>query len=159
MGSDPTLDMAPGPAKPKLLDRARSVLRTAHYSIRTEQAYLDWIRRFILFHDKRHPDEMGEAEIGQFLTHLALEGKVAVSTQNQALSALLFLYQKVLQRQLGKFQGVERVTKPARVPVVLTQDEIQAVLAQMRGDLRLMAELLYGAGLRLMECVRLRVKE
>lgn len=146
-------------AKPKLLDQVRSVLRARHYSIRTEQAYLDWIRRFILFHEKRHPGDMGETEISQFLTHLAVDGKVAVSTQNQALSALLFLYQKVLERKLGEFKGVERVTKPARIPVVLTKEEIRAVLGQLRGDMRLMAELLYGAGLRLMECVRLRVKD
>ena len=153
--------LAPFPAvpQPKLLDQVRVFLRTRHYSIRTEQAYLDWIRRFILFHKKRHPKEMGEPEIAQFLSHLATDLNVATSTQNQALSALLFLYQQVFDRRLGTFSGMERVTKPAKIPVVLTQQEVRAVLTQMKGDYRLMAELLYGSGLRLMECARLRVKD
>jgi site-specific recombinase XerD len=134
--------------KPKLLDRTRSLLRVRHYSIRTEQAYLDWIRRFILFHNKRHPEEMGEREIADFLTHLATQGKVAAATQNQAFSALLFLYQHVLKRKLQTIDQVERVTRPARVPVVLTKQEVRSVLAQVKGDYRLMAELLYGSGLR-----------
>src|SRR5437763_9739653 len=151
--------VSPAPGKPKLLDRVRWHLRLKHYSIRTEESYVDWIRRFILFHGKRHPEEMGEAEIAQFLSHLANVRQVSASTQNQAFSALLFLYQQILERKLEFIAGVERVTKPARLPVVLTKEEVGAVLNQMSGELRLMAELLYGSGLRLMECVRLRVKD
>ena len=150
---------SPAPGKPKLLDRVRWHLRLKHYSIRTEESYIDWIRRFILFHGKRHPEEMGEAEIAQFLSHLANVRQVSASTQNQAFSALLFLYQQILARKLEFITGVERVTRPARLPVVLTKEEVNAVLNQMSGELRLMAELLYGSGLRLMECVRLRVKD
>jgi integron integrase len=146
-------------SSPKLLDRVRWHLRVKHYSIRTEQAYVDWIRRFILFHRKRHPKEMGEKEITEFLTHLAVEKSVAASTQNQAFSALLFLYQHVLEQKLDFIDNVQRVTRPAKVPVVLTPSEARNVLAQLKGDYRLMAELLYGSGLRLMECVRLRVKD
>jgi integron integrase len=134
-------------------------LRVKHYSIRTEQAYVDWIRRYILFHRKRHPKEMGEKEITEFLTHLAVEKNVAASTQNQAFSALLCLYQQVLDRRLDFIDNVQRVTRPAKLPVVFTPAEAHAVLAHLKGDYRLMAELLYGAGLRLMECVRLRVKD
>src|ERR1043166_6652781 len=144
---------------PKLLDRVRDVLRRKHYSFRTEQAYTDWIRRFILFHGKRHPKEMAEAEVGEFLTHLARDGKVGASTQNQALSALLFLYKEVLKQEIGWLDGVERVKKPARLPVVLTKDEVQKLFAHLHGTHRLMAGLLYGSGMRLMECVRLRVKD
>jgi integrase len=119
-------------------------LRVKHYSIRTEQAYVDWIRRFILFHGKRHPDIMGEEEIAAFLTHLAVQRHVATSTQNQALCALLFLYNQVLERKLDFMEKIERVTRPAKIPVVLTRDEAHSVLAQLDGDYRLMAELLYG---------------
>jgi integron integrase len=148
------------PAKaPKLLDRVRWHLRVKHYSLRTEQAYVDWIRRFILFHGKRHPDDMGEPEIASFLSHLAIERNVAAATQNQALSALLFLFQQVLDRKLDFIAGVERVRRPPKLPVVFTPAEAHSVLAQMKGDYRLLAELLYGAGLRLMEAVRLRVKD
>jgi integron integrase len=147
------------PATPKLLDRVRWHLRVKHYSIRTEQAYTDWIRRYILFHGKKHPEKMGEAEIAAFLGHLAMQRGVAASTQNQAFSALLFLYQQVLERKLATIEGVERAAVPVKVPVVLTRPEVRAVLAHLRGDYRLMAELLYGSGLRLMECVRLRVKD
>ena len=147
------------PARPKLLDRVRWHLRVKHYSLRTEQAYVDWIRGYILFHGKRHPEEMGEEEIAQFLTHLAVEKHVSASTQNQALSALLFLYQRVLDRKLAFIDKVERVKRPPKIPVVLTRREARAVLAQLRGEYQLMAELLYGAGLRLLECVRLRVKD
>ena len=143
----------------KLLDRVRWHLRVKHYSIRTEQAYVDWIRRYILFHRKRHPNEMSEKEITEFLTHLAVEKRVAASTQNQAFSALLFLYQHVLDRKLDFIDNVQRVTRPAKLPVVLTPGEARSVLAQLKADYRLMAELLYGSGLRLMECVRLRVKD
>jgi len=145
--------------KPKLLDRVRSDLRVKRYSIRTEKAYIDWIRRFILFHGKRHPSEMGEQEISAFLTHLAVDRNVAASTQNQAFCALLFLYQQVLQRKLDFIDEVARVKRPAKIPVVFTREEARAVLDQLVGEYRLMSELLYGSGLRLMECVRLRVKD
>jgi integron integrase len=145
--------------KPKLLDEVRRVLRFKHYSLRTEEAYVDWIRRFIVFHGKRHPREMGVGEVRAFLTHLATERKVSASTQNQALSAMLFLYEHVLEVELGWIEGVERAKKPLRLPVVLTPEEARALLASMPEAYRLMAELLYGSGLRLMECLRLRVKD
>ena len=143
---------------PKFLDRIRWQLRVKRYSVRTEKAYVDWIKRFVIFHRKRHPNEMGEPEIAAFLTHLAVEGKVAASTQNQALSALLFLYQHVLDRKL-EFIALERVRRPPKLPVVFTRSEARAVLANLKGDYRLMAHLLYGSGLRLLECLRLRVKD
>lgn len=149
---------APGD-KPKLLDQVRDVIRRKHFSIRTEQAYTDWIRRFILFHKKRHPAEMGEEEITEFLSHLARDGKVAASTQNQCLSALLFLYREVLKREVGWLEKVERAKRPARLPVVLTRQEAKRLFSHLNGDHRLMAGLLYGSGLRLMECVRLRIKD
>jgi integron integrase len=149
----------PPVSSPKLLDRVRWHLRVKRYSIRTEQAYLDWIRRFILFHQKRNPAVMGESEIALFLTHLAVDQRVAASTQNQAFSALLFLYQQVLERKLEYIPGVERVRRPPKLPVVFTRAEARAVLANLRGDYRLMAHLLYGSGLRLLECLRLRVKD
>ena len=145
--------------KPKLLDQVRDVIRRKHFSIRTEQAYVDWIRRFILFHDKRHPRDMAEEELTEFLTYLAREGRVAASTQNQALSALLFLYKEVLKQEIGWLESVERAKTPARLPVVLTRDEVHRIFARLQGTHRLMAGLLYGSGLRLMECVRLRVKD
>jgi integron integrase len=146
-------------SSPRLLDRVRWHLRVKHYSIRTEQAYVDWIRRFILFHRKRHPDEMAEREITDFLTHLAVEKHVAASTQNQAFAALLFLYHQVLNRKLDFIDNVQRVTRPPKLPVVFTRDEARAVLAHLKGDYRLMADFLYGSGLRLMECLRLRIKD
>jgi integron integrase len=146
-------------ANPKLIEQVRNVMRFKHYSLRTERTYWDWIERFIRFHGMRHPTEMGEAEVGAFLTHLARAGKVAASTQNQALSALLFLYKEVLKQEFGWLEGVERATKPARLPVVLTRDEVHKIFAHLHGTTRLMAGLLYGSGLRLMECVRLRVKD
>ena len=145
--------------KPKLLDQVRDVIRRKHFSIRTEQTYVEWIKRYIFFHGKRHPNEMAEAEITAFLTHLARAGKVAASTQNQALSALLFLYREVLQQNIGWLDQVERAKRPARLPVVLTKDEVRRLFAHLHGTNRLMAGLLYGSGLRLMECVRLRVKD
>ncbi|MFN2541966.1 MAG: integron integrase [Chthoniobacterales bacterium] len=148
-----------GPGKPKLLDQLRSFMRTRRYSLRTEQAYLDWIRRFILFHGKRHPREMGENEIVEFLTHLAIKQKVSASTQNQAFSALLLLYQQFLGRKLQRLDGALRSNRPTRLPVVLTREEVRAVLGHVRPPYRLMAELLYGSGLRLLECLRLRVKD
>ena len=147
------------PQAPKLLDQVRDRLRLKHYSIRTETQYLQWIRRFILFHDKRHPKDMGVREVEAFLTHLAVEGKVAASTQNQALSALLFLYREVLAINLPWLDGVVRAKQPQRLPVVLTRQEITGVLDRMNGVSGMMARLLYGTGMRLMECVRLRVKD
>src|ERR1700757_4361595 len=126
-------------SKPKLLDQVRDVIRRKHFSIRTEQAYIDWIKRFILFHDKRHPREMAEGEVTEFLTHLARAGKVAASTQNQALSALLFLYKEVLKQEIGWLENVERAKKPARLPVVLTRDEVHKIFAHLHGTPRLMA--------------------
>lgn len=145
--------------KPKLLDQVRDVIRRKHFSIRTEQTYVEWIKRYIFFHGKRHPNEMAEAEITAFLTHLARAGKVAASTQNQALSALLFLYREVLQQNIGWLDQVERAKRPARLPVVLTKEEVRRLFAHLHGTNRLMAGLLYGSGLRLMECMRLRVKD
>jgi integron integrase len=144
---------------PRLLEQVRDAIRLRHYSLRTEQAYLDWIKRFILFHHERHPKDMGAAEVEQFLSHLAVEGKVAASTQNQALSALLFLYKQVLDIDLPWMNDITRAKKPQRLPVVLTVEEVRRVLARMDGQHGLMAELLYGAGLRLLECTRLRVKD
>jgi integron integrase len=154
-----TLSSPTASNKPKLLDQVRDVIRRKHYSIRTEQAYCDWIKRFILFHRKRHPAEMAEPEITAFLTYLAAKANVAASTQNQALSALLFLYREVLQQQIGWLDHVERAKKPARLPVVLTRAEVREIFSHLNGTTKLMAGLLYGSGLRLMECVRLRVKD
>jgi site-specific recombinase XerD len=156
----PSLNDPPLPRKPKkLLEEVRDLMRVKHYSIRTERCYSDWIVRFIRFHGKRHPREMAEAEVTAFLTHLARDGNVAASTQNQALSALLFLYQQVLKKGSGWLEGMERASKPKRLPVVLTRDEVRRVFSHLQSTPRLMAGLLYGSGLRLMECVRLRVKD
>jgi integron integrase len=149
----------PSANKPKLLDQVRDVIRRRHYSIRTEQAYVDWIKRFILYHGKRHPRDMAEEEVTKFLTYLARDRNVAVSTQNQALSALLFLYKDVLKQEIGWLENVERARRPAKMPVVLSPTELKRVFAHMHGVPKLMAGLLYGSGLRLMECVRLRVKD
>ena len=145
--------------KPKLLDRVRAVARVRHLSLRTEQAYSDWIRRFILFHRKRHPEEMGVEEIKQFLSHLAVEGSVSASTQNVALCALLFLYRDVLQVELPYVEGITRAKRPVRIPVVFTRQEAERLLKQLTGTYGLIVGLLYGSGLRLMEAVRLRVKD
>lgn len=145
--------------QPKLLDVVRDRIRRKHYSFRTEKTYVGWIRRFIFFHGKRHPREMGAPEIEAFLTHLAVNRRVSASTQNQALSALLFLYRQVLEIKLPWLEGVERAKTPKRLPVVLTQDEVRAVLAQLEGKHWLIASLLYGSGLRLLESLRLRVKD
>jgi integron integrase len=147
------------PAAPKLLDQVRDHIRVKHYSIRTEQQYVQWIKRFVLFHGKRHPRDMGAAEVEAFLTHLAVEGGVAAATQTQALSALLFLYREVLEADLPWLDNVTRAKPSRRMPVVLTQSEVRAVLDRMDGTYGLMARLLYGTGMRLMECVRLRVKD
>jgi integron integrase len=145
--------------RPRLLDQVREAIRVRHYSLRTEEAYVDWIRRFILFHGKRHPLEMGAAEINQFLTHLAVQGEVAASTQHQAFCALLFLYQAVLAVDPGHIEGVVRAQRPRRLPVVLTRAEVQQVLAHLEGAAHLVVLLLYGGGLRLLEALRLRVKD
>jgi integron integrase len=144
---------------PKLLEQVREAVRTRHYSLRTEEAYIRWVRRYILFFDKRHPADMGVREVSAFLSHLAVERNVSASTQNQALSALLFLYREVLSLPIGWVDDVERAKRPKRLPVVFTREEVKAVLNHLRAEWWLMASLLYGAGLRLMECIRLRVKD
>ena len=149
----------PSGSQPKLLDRLRLALRSRHYSRSTEKTYLMWVRRFIFFHEVRHPAEMAEPEINAFLTHLAVEKRVSASTQNQALSALLFLYRHVLDREVGDLGEVIRARKPKRLPVVMSREEVKAILANLTGEKRLMAALLYGAGLRLRECLRLRVQD
>jgi integron integrase len=154
-----TASAASSSAKPKLLDEVRHAIRRRQYSDRTEKAYTHWIKRYIFFHNKRHPLEMGESEIAQFLSSLATEGRVSASTQNQALNALLFLYHEVLSKKIGLINGVVRAKRPQRLPVVLTKDEVKRVLDRMSGAPHLMGLLLYGAGLRLMECCRLRVKD
>jgi integrase len=141
------------------LRRVRGVIRVRHLSIRTEDAYVGWIKRFILFHGKRHPAAMGEAEVAAFLTHLAVDGQVASSTQNQALNALVFLYDAVLERPLGECAGIVRAKRPQRLPVVLTPAEVARVLAGLSGVYWLIGCLQYGSGLRLLESVRLRVKD
>lgn len=144
---------------PKLLDRVRDEIRTRHLSLRTEQAYVHWIKRFVLFHGKRHPREMGGPEVGAFLTHLAVDGQVAASTQNQALAALLFLYREVLRVELPWLGEVTRAKRPSRLPTVLTRSEVQALLVHVDGVPGLVVRLLYGTGMRLMEGLRLRVKD
>ena len=144
---------------PKLLDQIRDKLRVKHYAIRTEEQYLHWIKRYILFHGKRHPKDMGATQIEAFLTNLALVGKVSASTQNQAKSALLFMYREVFEQTPPWLDNVTQARVPKRLPVVLTVKEVQAVLAELTGTHKLIAGLLYGAGLRLMEAIRLRVKE
>lgn len=142
----------------KLLDQLRDVLRRKHYSLRTEEAYVYWVKRYILFHNKRHPQEMARPEIEAFLNHLAVTENVAASTQNQAFSALLFLYQHVLNIDIQNVNAL-RAKKPKRLPVVMTKQECQSVIAALSGTYQLMAKLLYGSGLRLTECLRLRVKD
>jgi integron integrase len=145
--------------QPRLLDQYRERLRTKHYSLRTEQAYLHWIRRFIYFHGRRHPAGLGGPEVERFLSHLATEGRVSASTQNQALAALLFLYREVLGKELPWMDGVVRAKRPARVPVVLSETEVRALLAQLDGKRWLVAALLYATGMRLLEGLCLRVKD
>jgi site-specific recombinase XerD len=145
--------------KLKLLDQVSEVMRFKHYSLRTEQTYRDWIKRFILFHGKRHPRDMGAIEVGSFLSDLAVRRHVAASTQNQALNALVFLYGQVLHLELGQIGNLERARRPQRLPTVLTRQEVERVLNAMSGTHQLMAKLLYGTGMRLMECARLRVKD
>jgi integron integrase len=147
------------PQGKKLMDQVSDALRTKHYSYRTEQTYTDWIKRYILFHGKRHPKDMGENEIRAFITHLATERKVAASTSNQALSAILFLYRIVLQIEITLPPDLSNASRPKRLPTVLTHVEAMKIINHMRGVTRLMAKILYGSGLRVMECMRLRVKD
>lgn len=144
---------------PRLFDRVRAAIRLRHYSIRTETAYLGWIRRYIFFHKVRHPDEMGAAEVVEFLSDLAVNGHVSSSTQNQALCALVFLYREVLGRELEGLDNAVRARRPAHLPVVMSQREVKALFDVLDERYRLIASLLYGSGLRLMECLRLRVKD
>jgi integrase len=152
------MDAQPG-QPPKLLDRVRLLIRARHYSRRTEEAYTSWVRQYILFHHRRHPKDLGTSEVGQFLAWLATERQVASPTQNQALSALLFLYKEVLGIELGDLAAVPRAKSSTHVPVVLSVAEVRAVLSQLEGVSGLIASLLYGAGLRLQECLELRVKD
>jgi len=145
--------------KPKLLDQVRYAIRTRHLNYRTEQAYVNWIRNFILFNSKRHPTEMDESDVSRYLTYLAVNKNVAASTQNQALSAILFLYREVIKKEIGWINGVERAKRPQRVPVVFSRDEVKKILLHLEGTKWIMASLLYGSGLRLRDCVRLRVKD
>lgn len=154
----PSSPQQPDQSQPKLLDQVRMAIRLRHYSIRTEEAYVQWIRRYILFHNKRHPLEMGSKEINLFLTHLATQN-VASSTQNQALCAVIFLYKSVLHKDPGELGDVVWAKKPKKLPVVLTRQEVKSVLNGLEDAKWIMANLLYGAGLRLMECIRLRVKD
>lgn len=151
-------DNSTSPQPPKLLDRVAHKLRLLHYSLRTEQAYVHWITRYILFHHKKHHKDMGAPEVEQFLTHLAVQQQVSASTQNQALAALLFLYDKVLEQPLPLLQAM-RAKRRQTLPVVLSTDEVRKVLCRMEGTWQLMAELLYGTGMRLLECCRLRIKD
>jgi len=150
---------AGGAAKPRLLDRLRAAIRARHYSRRTEKAYVFWARRYVTFHGMRHPAEMGSSEVAAFLAALATRLRVSASTQNQAFSALLFLYREVLGRELCGLEKVVRAKQPVRVPLVLSREEVARVLARLQGTTLLMAGLLYGSGLRLLECARLRVKD
>src|SRR5712692_4485598 len=145
-------------SEPKLLDRVREGIRVRHYSRRTEEAYASWIRRFIVFHGKRHPRELGEAEVSAFVSNLATRG-VSASTQNQALSAVLFLYEVILGQRVPWMDTIVRAQRPVRLPVVLPRAEVSALLSRLRGHVWLMASLIYGAGLRLLECAELRVKD
>ena len=145
--------------RPGLLDRVRQIARVRHLAASTERAYVHWVRRYVAFHDRRHPRDLAEADVAAFLTHLAVREHVATSTQNQALAALLFLYGHVIGRPLERLDGVARARRPTRLPTVLTPDEVERVLALLVGDRRVVATLLYGAGLRLLEALRLRVKD
>jgi integrase len=151
--------LPPNSTHPKLLDVVREAIRVRHYSRRTEEVYVGWIKRFILFHKKRHPREMGASEVSAFLSWLATVQHVSAATQNQALSAVLFLYHAVLRQEIGSIEHVPRARMPERVPVVLTSAEVRAVFAHLRGVPWLVAALLYGGGLRLQECLELRVKD
>jgi len=151
--------MMPSDNQPKLLDLVRGKIRLKHYSIRTEQAYVDWIKRYIFHFDKQHPKDLGAQHVDQFLTYLAVHGKVSASTQNQAKSALLFLYREVLVAPLPWLDDVEQAKTPKRLPVVLTKEEVQAILSRLEGTHHLIVSLLYGTGMRILEVLRLRVKD
>ena len=144
-------------SKPKLLDQVRDKIRFKHYSIRTEKTYIDWIKRYIYFNNKQHPNKLGAEEIEKYLSFLAVERNVSSSTQNVALNAILFLYREVLDQELPWIENIERDKKPVRLPVVLNREEVKSLFSQLDGKMSLMASLLYGSGLRLMERVRLRV--
>src|SRR5947199_3343558 len=160
MPDSPVPVPSPAAGPRTLLGRLRSALRARHYSPRTEQAYVAWVRRYVEFHDRRHPATMGATEVQAFLTHLAERGRVSASTQNQAAAALLFLYEAVLGRPLAVApDGVVHAKEGHRLPVVLTRDEVRTVLRELRGVPQLVALLLYGSGLRLLECLQLRVKD
>src|SRR5262245_5316609 len=146
-------------AAPKLLDQVRAVARMKHLSLKTEKAYVRQIKRFIFFHGKRHPNEMREEEIRAYLSHLAVQREVAASTQNVALAALLFLYRDVLKIKLERIADIERARRPSRIPVVFTKEEVNQILKHLSGVHFLIGGLMYGSGLRLMECLRLRVKD
>ncbi len=148
-----------GDNQPKLLDQVRNAIRVRHYSRLTEKSYTYWVRFFIRFHKMRHPRDMGEDEVGQFLTFLAVKRNVAASTQNQALNAIVFLYKRVLDQPLGLIQNATRAKRPQKIPVVFSHDEIRRILEHMDGKSALITRLMYGAGLRIMECLRLRVKD
>lgn len=152
-------ESAQNPKSLKLMDQVRSAIRTKHYSRRTEEAYVNWIKKFILFHKKRHPAEMGEKEISEFLSHLAVKGNVAASTQNQALCAVVFLYKQILNRVIGEFEDLVWAKRPQKLPEVFTPDEVDRVLNCLNDVYRLIGILMYGTGLRLIECLRLRVKD
>lgn len=154
----PATSRGPIPESPRLMARVRGAIRSRHFSYRTEEAYVHWIKRFIHFHGLRHPNDLGEPEVTAFLNQLGASG-VAAATQNQALSSLLFLYKEVLGQPLDWLDGLARAKRPARVPTVLTAAEVQRLLAGLDGAKWLMASLLYGAGLRLRECLKLRVKD
>jgi site-specific recombinase XerD len=145
-------------SQPGLLAVAREKMRTRHLALRTEQAYLQWLRRYVVFHNRRHPRDLGAPEVEQFLTYLAVHRKVSAATQNQALQALLFLYRHVLEMELPRLDNVTRASHPRRLPVVLTRADVRALLAQLEGAPWLVANLLYGSGLRLMEGLRLRAR-
>jgi integron integrase len=151
--------IAEAPPPTPLLDQVRQAIRTRHFSRRTEQAYVGWIRRYILHHRRRHPAEMGQAEVREFLSALAVRHRLSAASQNQALCAILFLYGKVLRKDLGWVKDVVRARRGRRLPVVLSREEVRKILAQLHGPRRLMATLMYGAGLRVLECLRLRVKD
>ena len=159
MSEHTTAPVVPAAARPRLLDAARQAIRRRHYSYRTEETYLHWMKRFVLFSGRRHPGGLGAAEVTAFLNHLAQERRVAAATQNQALAALLFLYKEVLAPPLPWLDGLEHAKRPVRRPTVLTEEEARRLLSHMRGTKWLMASLLYGAGLRLRECLKLRVKD
>jgi site-specific recombinase XerD len=149
----------PQPGEPRFLDQVANACRLRHLSYRTEQSYVGWVKRFILFQGKRHPRDMGAAEVRAFLTHLARNRGVSASTQNQALNAIVFMYREVIRRDPVDFGEFQRAKRTKRLPAVMTRDEVQRVLAHLEGTYGLMARLLYGTGMRLMECVRLRIKD